>query len=470
MSRAATVTAFCTAGLAIAFLALLLGAPVALVLFGLAAGPLMFLFYYLLRQLANWANTCDSFSPLVAFPLAYVAWFIIGSIDIVRLPHFFGFGAFDPMPLRIPIYAAVGLVGYILGVLLCFRRLPRTEKREPDYFRFGFDRRTYGLALLGLSVVALGTYSYIAAHIGVPILSPDAGVARLELAKYHWFGTPFFAASYTIVLLLLGTMWIGPRRSLRDTWPIVCGVALISIVFLSMAGRAIVVPPLLTGTVLYHYLRRQIRLKVFVAMIAIVFALLSVFGYTRDLTVGDQAMTTMEEAGISRAVQPLVYCYLYIRYSVATLRDVSAEIPAHIPYQYGAITLRPFQSVLPGHHEMADFFFKEVLGNDFVGAGQPATIIGPFYADFGVLGIFGEMFLWGLLLTSLYRWMQRKRSLFSVMIFGWATQAGLFGIFGGVFTYLDTLMIPLCWLLLSFFISSYQPSSTPGEFRTQSGL
>jgi oligosaccharide repeat unit polymerase len=101
---------------------------------------------------------------------------------------------------------------------------------------------------------------------------------------------------------------------------------------------------------------------------------------------------------------------------------------------------------------MADTFYKNLLGNEFIGAGQPATILGAFYADFGPIGIFLGMFLWGLLLARLYRWMLRARSIFSAIVFAWVTQAGLFAIFGGVFTYLDTLMIPLCWVVLNFLV------------------
>lgn len=225
---------------------------------------------------------------------------------------------------------------------------------------------------------------------------------------------------------------------------------------MSMAGRAIIVPPILTGMIIYNYIKERLKVGAIALSFTALFAFLSVYGYLRDLTVGDITVY-LEGAGLPRFIQPFVYCYLYIRYSVATLRDVTAVIPGHAPYQYGAITFRPFQSLLPGHHQMADYFFKDLLGNDFLGAGQPATILGAFYADFGPVGIFVGMFLLGLFLSKLYGWMLRERSLFAVMIFAWSMQAALFGIFGGVFTYLDTLMIPLCWIVLNFLMRTDAP-------------
>jgi oligosaccharide repeat unit polymerase len=399
-------------------------------------------------------NRLDVFSPLVAFPLAYIAWFVIGSIDFIQLPSFMGFGAFDPIPGRVPLYAGIGLGGYLLGAATYLRSSnEREEENAPASYRWTWEPVSFRLALLVLIFVMVGTYAYIGSHIGLPILSPNAGEARLELGNYHWAGTPFFASAYTVIFLLLVKIWSGSSLlGSKTRWLMVGALAAIFLVFLSMAGRAILVPPILTGVILYHYVKKTLGLKSLVVGITLLFAALSVFGYLRDLTLGDGAMSSMEDAGLPRSVQPFVYCYLYIRYSVATLRDVSAIIPSQAPYQYGAITSLPFRSVLPGHHEMADVFFKNLVGNEFIGAGQPATILGAFYSDFGPAGIFVEMFLWGLLLARLYRWMRRERSVFSAMIFAWVTQASLFGIFGGVFTYLDTLMIPLCWALLNFLV------------------
>lgn len=443
----------CSVGAALALSAALAGGSTASSWLILATIPAAGFLIYGLRRAISSVSRLDVFSPLVAFPLAYVVWFTIGSIDFIQLPSVIGFGAFDPIPARVPIYAGIGLGGYLLGVVTCLRGSEMREEVCPSAFRWTWEPVSFRLALLMLIFVMVGTYAYIGSHIGLPILSQNAGEVRLELGNYHWAGTPFFATAYTVIFLFLVRIWTDP--SLRDTnarWWMIAALVAIFLVFLSMAGRAILVPPILTGVILYHYVKKTVKLKSVMIGITLLFSLLSVFGYLRDLTMGDSTMTSMEEAGLPRGVQPFVYCYLYIRYSVATLRDVSEIIPSQTPYQHGAITLLPLQSVLPGHHEMSDTFFKNLLGNEFIGAGQPATVLGAFYADFGPLGVFFEMFLWGLLLARLYRWMRREQSIFSAMVFAWATQAGLFGIFGGVFTYLDTLMIPLCWVTLNLLV------------------
>jgi oligosaccharide repeat unit polymerase len=229
------------------------------------------------------------------------------------------------------------------------------------------------------------------------------------------------------------------------------GALLVLLAFLSFGGRAPFFGAILTALVLYHYLKKPLQFGKLTIIAVILFAWLSVYGYLRDLTLGNST-DWLESVGLSGPMQPFAYCYLYIRQSVATFRDVVQVIPSQVPYQYGAITTLPFQSVLPGHHQMSDWFFRNLLGNEFVGQGQPASILGPFYADFGPVGIFVGMFAWGLLMSKLYRWMLKDRRLIPTMIFAWTTQAGLFGLFGGVFGYLDALMIPLCWVLLDFLI------------------
>jgi hypothetical protein len=442
------IASACTIGAVLAVYAAVAGASSSMCALLLAAVPLTGLFVVAAKKIVCRAQRLDVFSPLVMFPLAYIAWFVMGSIDFLQLPSVIGFGAFDPIPARIPLYAGIGLGGYLLGAAPCFRSSGARLGGDHPVYRWTWEPLSFRLALLVLLLVMAGTYAYIGAHIGLPLLSPNAGEARLELGNYHWAGTPFFASAYSVIFLLLGKMWTATSPSRKQRWSTVGALLAIFLVFLSMAGRAILVPPLLTGVMLYHYVKKSLRLGSMIALIALLFALLSVFGYLRDLTLGDSTMTSMEEAGLPRGVQPFVYCYLYVRYSVATLRDVSTVIPSQTPYQWGAVSWLPFQSVLPGHHEMADIFFKKLLGNEFIGAGQPATILGSLYADLGPLGIFLGMF-WGWLLSRLYRWMLRERSFFSAMIFAWSMQAALFGIFGGVFAYLDTLMIPLCWVALN---------------------
>lgn len=397
----------------------------------------------------RWLSRQDLFSPLIAFPLTYLGWFTIGSIDFVRLPSSVSFGAFDPIPPRVWLYCGIGLVGYLCGARSSMSYSKRPLDRA-SAFRFTWEIKTFRFALLVTLLVAAGTYLFVVLQTGIVALRRDAGEFVYELEGYHRAMTPFFLASYTSFLFLAAFVFIDAARGGAKAR--LGAIFVISVILLSLigfGGRSFFFAPVLTAVILYHYVRKPLRFKTAVAVVLVLFVFLSAFGYVRALTVSSGFTDELAQAGIPPPAQPLLYCYLYFRFTVATLRDVSEIIPSQVSYQHGTITLMPFLSLLPGHHRMSDFFFKDLLGNDFPGAGLPATVLGPFYADFGPAGIFGGMFGWGLLVTKLYQWMLRDGTAYSALIYAWTTQAGLFGLFGGMFVFLGTLFLPLSWVVLN---------------------
>jgi oligosaccharide repeat unit polymerase len=104
--------------------------------------------------------------------------------------------------------------------------------------------------------------------------------------------------------------------------------------------------------------------------------------------------------------------------------------------------------LLPGHHEMSDMFFKRILDSDFVGGGQPATLLGPLYGDFGLMGIAAGMFLVGVVAAGLHARMLSNPTVFRVLIYAWFMQTILFSLFGALIPYITTVWIPLFWWFL----------------------
>jgi oligosaccharide repeat unit polymerase len=397
-----------------------------------------------------WVSKQDLFSPLVAYPLTYIAWFAIGSIDFVQLPSSISFSPFDPIPRRVLFYAGIGLLGYLCGARSLMGASKGWRPERISEIRFSWQPTSSRFVLLILLLIAAGSYLYVLLQTGVVALRSDAGEFVYELDKYHLIMQAFFMSAYTAFLLIAAVVFDPVRGGAKALTGAVAVLLMLMLSFLGLGSRSAFVPPVLSGVVLYHYIRKPIRLRTAIAIVLVLFAFLSVYGYVRALTFGDS--TPLEAAGVPAVAQPFLYCYLYFRYTVATFRDVTDIIPGQVPFQHGSITFMPLQSLLPGHHYMSDIYFKNLLGNDFIGAGQPATVLGPFYADFGVAGIFAGMFAWGIIVTKLYKWMLRDRTVFSTMIYAWATQAGLFGMFGGMFVFLGTLVIPLGWVVLDVFV------------------
>jgi oligosaccharide repeat unit polymerase len=291
-------------------------------------------------------------------------------------------------------------------------------------------------------------------RMGIPVLSAGAAEDRLRVNNFGPTQSVFLCAAWTMMVFLPASYWMG-RLGKKLT---VAGVVVVSALLLSMGGRGNFFIGGLTLLIAGNYLRRRLRIRTLILLATGLFAGLSAYGFLRDSAFRDaDSFTYLEQIGIPVPVQPLVYGFIYMRGTVATFRDVTEIIPSEIPYQHGRLTLLPLSTLLPGHHEMADLFFKNILGHDFIGLGQPATPLGPLYGDFGGCGIVAGMFAFGTLAGALYRRMRQRPAIVTALVYAWVMQTGLLGLFASLFPYITALFIPLLWLALDRLLSSQGP-------------
>jgi uncharacterized membrane protein len=97
---------------------------------------------------------------------------------------------------------------------------------------------------------------------------------------------------------------------------------------------------------------------------------------------------------------------------------------------------------------MSDVVFKDMLGHDFEGAGEPATILGPLYVDFGWTGVFVGMSFYGALLSWTYRRMKSQPSPARIITYAWWLQNCLWGIFCNGFINVYVFLLPIFWMVL----------------------
>src|SRR5260370_23061610 len=125
-----------------------------LVLTLLGAFLLLPLWLGLLRKSWAWLARQDLFSPLIAFPIAYVVWFAVGAVDFFEIPSSISFGAFDPIPSRLLFYAGVGLAGYICGARSSLSASRKWSNNNAGLFSFGWEPKMFQLAFCALTLVA----------------------------------------------------------------------------------------------------------------------------------------------------------------------------------------------------------------------------------------------------------------------------------------------------------------------------
>jgi len=442
------VAATMTISLLLAFSAALAGAPTKVILLALASVPAAALVFFAARRAATASVRWDLFSPWASFPVLYVAWFALGSLNLVEVPPSFSFGLFEPIPAYVMGYAALGLGAYLAGVSWGQKRAGRAEGRACQFY-WRDDR--FALVVAGLGLLMLGSYIYIVAGMGaIPSLSADAGEIRLRITRYGAAEAVMFTGAWTLIPALMLYAWRRHPRPLVK-WGCYCGVAVSSVLLLSLGGRSYLFVPLLTTLVARHYGKKRFAAGRVVVVGLALFLSLSLLGYLRDIALYGQDYGE-DRIGIPGSVLPFIYAYFYVRYPVATFRDITEIIPQKVPYQNGALTFGPLATLLPGHHEQSDMFFKDVLGNDFIGAGQPATLLGPLYADAGLPGIVAGLFLAGMLSSRVHAWMGSEPTPLRVLLYAWLMQTLLFSLFANLFPYITTLWMPAFWMVLDRFL------------------
>jgi oligosaccharide repeat unit polymerase len=400
---------------------------------------------WLLLRSAKWAirtlGKADLFSPVVAFPIGYILWFGFASISLLDDP--------DPLPYR---YFVTGLVFYLAGVWLC-RRCSRQVAVTgiPSFWKDWVPSR-FVVAVTAFGVLAFAGYVYLIWNIGIPGVSPDAGEQRLKLLNYGPVNAVFFSSAWTTFVFLVLHLRQSRMKKVRRFFVRIL-LVVISLMLLSLGSRGYFFIPFLTALIACYYIGPRFKLRSLFIVGVLVFTGLSVYGFVRETYLTRGFLSVGEGGSVHDWLFPLIYGEVYVRQPVATFREITQLIPRGIPYRHGALTFGALKTLLPGHHEMSDMYFKRILGHEFIGFGEPATLLGPFYGDFGVIGVAVGMLLFGVVFAKLHMWMMRNPSTSRAAIYGWAVQTALFSLFGALIPYITTLWVPVLWYLVSFWVA-----------------
>jgi oligosaccharide repeat unit polymerase len=302
------------------------------------------------------------------------------------------------------------------------------------------------LFLAALAITIFVAWATITLQEGIPILKSNIGQFRLEIPDRHHIAYQLLIGSSNLMLpLSFLYLWTAKRVRFRIA---IYGFSLfIVFIFVSLGSRGHVLPAFLTIFALRHYLKKPWPTRHLLVAGLIILPLLSVTGYYRSLQeYGPAYVADLVDMGIPVKLQPLTNIYLYIRAPIVTFRSALGVIPAIVPYQHGSLTFGVLLQLLPGRHPSSDYFFKSILGHEFVGAGEPASLLGTFYADFGMVGIVLGMFATGLFVKAVYVQMFRG-SLGWLLVYCFLWQKLVGGLYGGLFTYVIEILLPIAWMI-----------------------
>jgi len=401
--------------------------------------------------LAAWIlyrNRDDLFAPAATFPAVYLLWYWIGTITIVPANDINTL--FNPFDAKQWLLYVIGFLGIWCGLYLI-----RDKKQYATRLRGLAVQWHDGLFLLiiaGATVAFLLAWAIIVSREGITILRDDVEALRVSVSTDSHITFQILMLTKLIFPLIYLYLWTAsPIARFRKTL-YTLGV-LIVLILTSTGNRSMALDTLLIVFALRHYIRKSYKAwHLLLAAVALALAL-SVSGYYRAIQhSGTTHADDLARMGFPPAVQPFTDIYLYVRAPLDTLRNVRQQIPANTPYQHGTLTASVLGQLLPGRHPSSDLYFKNLVGGQYDGLGQPASILGPFYADFGLVGVFLGMFLCGLTSRLLYIKMLQG-SFVCLLLYCCFWQLLLESLYGALFTYIIQILIPIGWIAILWLVT-----------------
>jgi len=385
----------------------------------------------------------DRFACHSAYLGIYLLWFWMGSIPILNGDQTLSLmNSFDD---RQWLFYLLGFIGYFCGTAV----FPRPQAGPEDLrgLQLRWRDAEFLVFLLVVAVAIVVAWGMITSEEGIPIFQSDVDTLRIQISTRHRYAFQLLVVLSNLLLPLM-FLYLWSAKAPRFKIPMYVFTLFVIFVFISLGNRGLVLPSLLTIFALRHYLCKPWPAGYVILGGSILVVLLSVTGYYRSLQhFGVTYALDLAELGIPIPLQPFSNIYLYIRAPLDTFRNAVGVIPAITPFQHGFLSVGFVLQILPGHHPSSDYFFKDLLRHTFQGFGEPASILGTFYADFGTAGIVLGMFLTGIMVAAMYRHMYRG-SVGWILVYCFFWQKLIGGLYGTLFEYVYELLVPIAWLLI----------------------
>jgi len=390
----------------------------------------------------------DPLAPAVAFPSAYLGFFLVGSLNLYDGPtkHLL----LQSIPPTIWFYAGIGLVAFLAG-----NRFGAVFASKTSPVSSVFSLTSGPAMKVGVLVcLFVGSTALVLVHLtyGLPIFNM---AVRTEVSGYLSY------LSYLVwagLLLLVGHLRRLPEltSSMKYRFVFLSAISVAAGSTVLLAYRTPVVMVVLSFAFLYHMRVRKLTLRAIALCVTAILVLSTLFAVLRTTIIEGQTYIDLFYSmrtgkGISAYALPLQVLYWNIcRESVANFNALLQIVPSDYPYLHGDALGGSLLSILPG---------KQITAREYVGIliyGQAhstltPTILGPFYLDFGIGGIVVGMMFVGGLLGWLY--VRRERSQLAGVLYVYWLALALVSIHAGLADPGYYLFLP-CLLVLVTYVAT----------------
>lgn len=363
-----------------------------------------FIWYMIKTTITKSKQKIDYFSPAIFFPIIFVLFYGIGALELTDFEQ--------PIPLDQYIYYFIGLLAYLSGLIVVRILWMRPVKIKNFILKNKWIPARIFKVISILIIISILSLIYFLLITRMPIFTgPNIEELRIKFVPIVSGFAQYLFRSIEIALILFFVHVFSRRKLIfRNPWRV--GFVIFALLLLSsLAARRMVAMPLLTGIVIYNYMRYRINLIRVLTIGLVIFLLIVLMGYFRMI-----GSFQIEENLFLRQI------YQEVNLRSANLYKITEVFPKQENFLGWNGFIQPFKAILPGTQKSIGNILKEdIMDLKFRGGGFMPSILGGFYLNFGLEGIITGMFLSGLILNFLYLNMLKRKDEFSIAIFSFVT-------------------------------------------------
>jgi oligosaccharide repeat unit polymerase len=320
---------------------------------------------------------------------------------------------------EVTLLFAVGLASFLVGAVAMFAMSRATDSDWPDersetpLYLPAVSRSSTIIALLVAANLATGGVPLFSSNIDASRFAPHRGVVYMIF--------PWLIGALEAVTLLILVSWIARRDTHTSRLRLVIAIGLLVLI----ASRSIMFTVILAAVLAAATLGR-ISVKRLVLL-----------GLAGAIILGGSGEYRIRHSDPTGSRQAFLKTHGYngvtgiIAQSASSAPWVFGQVidfmPSQIPFQHGGFVTRDFRAQLPlhplGRPEGPDTWITTtILRKDpRVVGGEPPTLVGGLYIDFGVPGIMIGCLLLGVLMVALFNWARRTGTIGAAALYTYAS-------------------------------------------------
>lgn len=354
----------------------------------------------------------DFFSPNIAFTAAYITILSVGFLTLYAKIGYYTKANIDRNDLY---YYLVGLICYIYGNIFAF--ILSSRRRKPFLHKISSILNQKNLFEWSYFLVFIGTICAVIYFLktGVPLFG-DVDRIRHGIQPRTYglgFSMPMLQGLNFIFLIYLVYSY---KNKHFASW-ILVPILWISFLTLLTGYRWVVILFILVPVTGYHYIVAKFKFKFrgVIALFLLSILVLSLFGFAGyQRKISKQGGESRYLHGLNIMNIPAKYKYqapvmLSLQVPSMNFSNFKSQVPGKYDYFCGKYLLAQIpilQRIIPAitQERIGVYITDTILGMDYRGGdgGSALTIVGSFYADYGLCAIIVGMGVLGFCLEIIY--------------------------------------------------------------------